>query len=113
MATRPGREFARVSARGPRTPGRDVGNAVALHEAIILCMVRTGEYRMSLRKLARLNKKFDLYRRPSDGAFPDYKQFRIRVNTPEYWHLFSIDQGLKDQAKVSLRTIGKAPPLER
>lgn len=112
MAVRPYREFENLKARGPRSPGKEVGNSVALHEAIILCMVREGKYTMSLRKLVRLNKEFDLYRRPTDGKFPEYNQLRARIGMVDYLHLFSIDQGPKDQAKVSLRKIGDAEALK-
>jgi len=75
-------------------------------------MVRAGDYRMSLRRLVRLNKKHKFFRKPSDGEWPNHLQFRARVRMREYQHLFAMDDGVNDEAKVSLRMIGKAPGWE-
>jgi hypothetical protein len=71
-------------------------------------MVREGEFTMTLRKLVRLNKRHELYRRPSDGEFPDHLQLRARIGMTEYRHLFAVDERPNDRARVSLRQIGDA-----
>lgn len=111
MATRPGRKISRPTSRGPRKAGRAVGNAVALHEAIIICMVRENEYTMTLGKLVRLNKDHGLYKRPTDGKYPDYIQMRARVVMAEYRQFFEVEDRGAERAKVRLRQFGDAVGL--
>ncbi len=109
MKVRPGRTFARPNARGPGKDGRAVGNVLALHEAMVVCMLRRGEYTMSVRDLVELNREYGLYRRPSDGEFPDYLQVRARIKP--YRHLFELEPEPHDLAVVRLRQLGEAPAL--
>jgi hypothetical protein len=110
MAIRPGKSFAAPKQRGPGETSKAVGNVVTLHEAVIVCMVRQHKFTMSLRRLVLLNKKYKLYRR-QDGDFPGHRQLRGQLGVAEYRHLFAIDGGSHDQARVSLRQIGDAEPM--
>lgn len=83
---------------------------MALHEALILCMAREGEFTMTLDKLVTLNAKHKLYRRPTDGEFPDWVQVRARAVMADYRQFFEV-AGEGREATVRLRQFGDAPGL--
>ena len=78
------------------------GKAKTLHEAIVVCMVRTKRSKLSTARLAQLNAKWELWRRPKDQGFPEPWQVFLRANQKAYRWLFEVE-GNEDAATVALK----------
>jgi hypothetical protein len=74
-----------------------------LHEAIVVCMVRTKRSKVTTAELAQLNAQWDLWRRPTDKDFPKAGQVFLRANQKAYRWLFVVE-GNKTAATVTLKT---------
>lgn len=74
-----------------------------LHEANVVCMLRTKRSKLTTARLAQLNARWELWRRPKDNAFPEPWQVFLRANQKGYRWLFEVE-GSQHAATVTLKS---------
>ncbi|MEO5988303.1 MAG: hypothetical protein ABIR01_05295 [Candidatus Eisenbacteria bacterium] len=80
----------------------EMSKVKTLHEAIVVCMVRAKRSKLTTARLAQLNARWELWRRPQDKAFPEPWQVFLRANQKAYRWLFEVD-GNESAATVTLK----------
>lgn len=79
------------------------GRVKTLHEAIVVCMLRTRRSELATARHAQLIARWELWRRPKDQAFPEAWQVFLRANQKGYRWLFEVE-GNQNAGTVTLKS---------